>query len=280
MPKHSPVWGGTWASGCTGAEMLRRDLDAVGISYAVDGPDGPQYAADFHSLRHTYLTMLGRNGVDLRTAQELAGHSTPLLTARYSHRRLYDLVGAVDRLPTLVPITPEPDEGMTETSPRLTGTEHVADKLGVPPGVPNGYAGRHQTAASDNLQVIGEGCNRLPQPVEMQGAGAIQHRPASVRSELPGKDSNLDKESQNLFRHCPCVSMHVVERLENQRFRGSTFSPYPLVSTALATDWLHWLHEHPAGWTLCNDLLGTPSPRRPNPRPFLAPRTLANLTIF
>jgi hypothetical protein len=37
--------------------------------------------------------------VDLRTAQELAGHSTPNLTARYSHRRLYDLAGAVEKLP-------------------------------------------------------------------------------------------------------------------------------------------------------------------------------------
>jgi hypothetical protein len=31
------------------------------------------------------------------------GHSTPLLAARYSHRRLYDLAGAVDKLPKLVP---------------------------------------------------------------------------------------------------------------------------------------------------------------------------------
>jgi transposase-like protein len=39
-----------------------------------------QYA-DFHSLRHSYLTLGVRAGIDLRTAQELAGHSTPLLTA-------------------------------------------------------------------------------------------------------------------------------------------------------------------------------------------------------
>ena len=86
-PSTALVWPGTWASGCMGVEMFRRDLEAVGIAYAVEGPDGPEYA-DFHSLRHTYLTMLGRHGVDLRTVQELAGHSTPLLTARYSHRRL------------------------------------------------------------------------------------------------------------------------------------------------------------------------------------------------
>lgn len=79
--------------------MLRIDLDAAGIAYATEGPDGPEYA-DFHSLRHSYLTLGCRSGIDLRTLQELAGHSKPELTARYSHRRLYDLVGAVDKLPT------------------------------------------------------------------------------------------------------------------------------------------------------------------------------------
>jgi excisionase family DNA binding protein len=81
-----PVWGGTWARDGRGAEMLRLDLEAAGILYAVDGPDGPLFA-DFHALRHIYLTLGGRAGIDLRTLQELAGHSTPLLTARYSHRR-------------------------------------------------------------------------------------------------------------------------------------------------------------------------------------------------
>jgi site-specific recombinase XerD len=63
-----PLWGGTWARDHKGAEMLRIDLEAAGIPYAIDGPDGPLYA-DFHALRHTYITELGRAGVELRTAQ-------------------------------------------------------------------------------------------------------------------------------------------------------------------------------------------------------------------
>jgi integrase len=118
----SLVWGGTGASGRRWAEMLRFDLEAAGIAYAVDGPDGPEYA-DFHSLRHTYLTMLGRHGVDLRTVQELAGHSTPVLTARYSHRRLYDLAGAVEKLPNLV--SSEAAQ-ITEASRHRTGTDGSA----------------------------------------------------------------------------------------------------------------------------------------------------------
>jgi integrase/recombinase XerC len=101
-----PIWGGTWARHGKGAEMLRPDLEAAGIPYEVPGPDGPLFA-DFHALRHTYLTLGGRAGIDLRTLQELAGHSTPMQTARYSHRRLYDLAGAVEKLPRLLPDTRE-----------------------------------------------------------------------------------------------------------------------------------------------------------------------------
>lgn len=117
-----PVWGGTWARDHRGAEMLRADLEAAGIPYAVEGPDGPEYA-DFHSLRHSYLTLLGRNGVDLRTLMEMAGHSKPELTVRYSHRRLYDLAGAAEKLPTLVPPSADPSPVAAAQELRATGTD-------------------------------------------------------------------------------------------------------------------------------------------------------------
>jgi integrase/recombinase XerD len=41
--------------------------------------------ADFHSLRGLYITTLIMSGVDPKTAQELARHSTPTLTiGRYT----------------------------------------------------------------------------------------------------------------------------------------------------------------------------------------------------
>jgi hypothetical protein len=52
--------------------------------------------------------------MDLRTLQELAGHSTPVLTAHYSHRRLHDLAGAVEKLPRLLPDRP-PAEALHAT---------------------------------------------------------------------------------------------------------------------------------------------------------------------
>ena len=96
-----PVWPGTWASDNRGADMLRGDLRDAGIPYATPGPGGTKLYADFHALRHTYITSLGRSGVDLRTLQLLAGHSKPELTARYSHRSDADLAAAANLFPRL-----------------------------------------------------------------------------------------------------------------------------------------------------------------------------------
>jgi hypothetical protein len=100
--------------------MLRADLADAGIPYIVEGPDGPLHA-DFHALRHSYITALGRNGVDLRTAQELAGHSSPVLTARYMHVRLHDLAGSVKKLPSVLPTDDGPNRQAAVL--RATGTE-------------------------------------------------------------------------------------------------------------------------------------------------------------
>lgn len=81
------------------SEMLRGDLQAAGIPYVVEGPDGPLYA-DFHSLRHTYLTLGGRVGIDLRTLQELAGHHSPILTARCTQRKRSWAMSFAPREPT------------------------------------------------------------------------------------------------------------------------------------------------------------------------------------
>ncbi|MFL5245863.1 MAG: tyrosine-type recombinase/integrase [Gemmataceae bacterium] len=117
-----PIWVGNWARDYCGAEMLRGDLKSAGIPYSVDGPDGPLYA-DFHSLRHSYLTLGGRAGIDLRTLQELAGHSTPVLTARYSHRRLYDLAGAIEKLPSFLPPAEERPTGYFSLSADRDGRQ-------------------------------------------------------------------------------------------------------------------------------------------------------------
>ena len=77
---------------------------------------------------------------------------------------------------------------------RMTGTDGVQ---GVPPGVPTGGAKGHRTASIGNFRVIGAGGVESTQPVEMKGAGASQHRPASIgiNEGDGGRTRNLRSDS-------------------------------------------------------------------------------------
>ena len=78
--------------------------------------------ADFHSNRHTFITNLGRAGVPLSTAQKLARHSDPKLTANvYTHLGVADKAAAIESLPT--PPTAEPKTEPDTLS--ATGTDDV-----------------------------------------------------------------------------------------------------------------------------------------------------------
>jgi hypothetical protein len=78
--------------------MIRGDLAAAGVPYVVEGPDGPEYA-DFHALRHSFVTALAAAGVGPKELQTLARHSDPRLTLGvYTHsspERLAEAVGRV-----------------------------------------------------------------------------------------------------------------------------------------------------------------------------------------
>ncbi|HUU22353.1 MAG TPA: tyrosine-type recombinase/integrase, partial [Phycisphaerae bacterium] len=103
------------------AEMLRHDL-AVARRKWLDEPVTPAdrhrreessflayrdesgRVADFHSLRHTYVTSLIRAGASVKEVQELARHSDPRLTLGvYTHLGLQDKAAALRKLPSLAP---------------------------------------------------------------------------------------------------------------------------------------------------------------------------------
>jgi len=78
--------------------ILQPDLAAAGVPYVVQTHDGPRFA-DFHALRHSYLSALAASGVGIKELQELARHSDPRLTLGiYTHAREEELAGAVGRL--------------------------------------------------------------------------------------------------------------------------------------------------------------------------------------
>ncbi len=84
--------------GTRGAAMLRVDLDAAGIPYT----DKYGRQRDFHSLRHTFASLLNQANVPLATAQKLMRHSDPKLTANiYTHVMVNTKAEALARLPVI-----------------------------------------------------------------------------------------------------------------------------------------------------------------------------------
>jgi site-specific recombinase XerD len=51
-----------------------------------------------HSLRHTFASRLVKAGVNLAVVQKLLGHSSIVVTMRYSHLDMVDLQSAVARI--------------------------------------------------------------------------------------------------------------------------------------------------------------------------------------
>jgi integrase len=77
--------------------MLQRDLAEAGIPYLYDGK-----FADFHRLRHTFVTSLARARVHPKTTQTPARHSTISLTLDvYTSMIPAEQVEALAKLPSI-----------------------------------------------------------------------------------------------------------------------------------------------------------------------------------
>ena len=86
----------------TEVEKLADEHDLRTASKFLKPENANGEVADFHALRHTFITLLASSGVHPKVAQQLARHSTITLTMdRNSHTKLADLTAAVGTLPTL-----------------------------------------------------------------------------------------------------------------------------------------------------------------------------------
>jgi integrase len=111
------LWPGQWFR--KAARMLRKGLADARKEWVEFVPAGKErearetsdylrdkdregHVADFHSLRHGFITYLVTANVPPKVAQTLARHSTITLTMdRYAHLGVGDLVDALKRLPTI-----------------------------------------------------------------------------------------------------------------------------------------------------------------------------------
>ena len=100
------------------AAMIRVDLDAAEMPYRDDAGG----VADFHALRHTFVSRLAMSQVPVKVIMELARHSSPTLTlGGYAHVGLADAGRALDALPSLR----GPDTMLARQALQATGTDNA-----------------------------------------------------------------------------------------------------------------------------------------------------------
>jgi integrase/recombinase XerD len=98
-PLNEPVWPGCWAKGKEAEVMLKHDLKTAGIPYK----DESGRYADFHALRHTFITNMVKAGIAPKSAQSLARHSTIDLTMNvYTSLTVHDQASALAALPPIL----------------------------------------------------------------------------------------------------------------------------------------------------------------------------------
>ena len=122
------------------AKMLREDLEAARAVWLGEAKtkaerrkrtesdflkyrDRDGLVADFHALRHTFITNLARRGVHPKLAQDLARHCDVNLTlSRYSHTVLKERATALQALRPTPPTEPA-DDKTPKREPAVDGSE-------------------------------------------------------------------------------------------------------------------------------------------------------------
>ncbi len=161
------------------SKIIKADLDTAEIPYK----DESGRYADFHSLRHTFITNLARGGVHPKVAQQLARHSTIGLTMdRYSHSALSDLRDALLVLPRLSEVPDQVRHRATGTTGKLL-PNRLPNFLPTPATSP----GPRPASGCIVASIHGDEAN-APEPVGIGKTGYSSRRSASVRAT--GVDRN------------------------------------------------------------------------------------------
>jgi len=205
------------------AEMLKRDFSAAGIPYV----DDAGLFADFHALRHSYISLITAGGVHPIIAQRLARHSDINLTmTRYSHTLLEDEAKRLEALPQFPSVfdgAPKPERAVL----RATGTD--GGDVGRATGGPAGESvlplclPRNEPSGRTNMQASA-----------VRGA---QEPGTPVESSSPAKPPRISKNteqkaSEDASDECQNSSTPGRIRTCNPRFRRPM--RYPIAPRAHA----------------------------------------------
>lgn len=184
------------------ADMFRADVEAAGLPYR----DDADLVADFHSLRHTFITNLARGGVHPKVAQALARHSTITLTMdRYSHTLVEEQSAALDVLPNL--------SAASQQEARATGTDGAKTASGdLASGL--AFSGRLSRTAAD--------CGGLS-PVE--GNNSPPAKATAENTSKPTSESGEGGIRPARFPQPPFVSAIYAKLLCRQGFDGVWLVP-------------------------------------------------------
>ncbi len=149
-PSGEPVWPGKWRDNA--ADLIRRDLAKARAAWLESFQDARQRTeaersdflsycdsegryADFHALRHTYISRIVQSGASAKTAQTLARHSTVQLTlGRYAHATLLDLASAVGALPPVDSTGPQAERQALAATGTDGRAKNLAPNLAPQPG--------------------------------------------------------------------------------------------------------------------------------------------------
>ena len=185
--------------------------------------------ADFHSLRHTFITNLCNGGVHPKTAQALARHSTITLTMdRYTHLTVASQTDALDALPNLTTRSPA-------TALRATGT---ADENAQPDSQSEGGKGRTFADVSGLSKGQISELRDHDKGLETQGLSRVSKPSANG---TPGRIRTCDlrfRKPQDAFGN--------PHRIKAKRICMSTACPSPRTSARSPRDRAR-LAEAPAG---------------------------------
>ena len=194
-PPGRPVWPGKWAD--RAGEMMGRDLAEARDAWlggAADAAergrraasdflayrDGDGRYADFHSLRHTFISGLVRAGVTPKVAQTLARHSTITLTMdRYSHTGLHDTAAAVAKLPALAaggppavhPARQEARATRTDGPPVCTEFARTPARPGRKLATPDSEPGDTGVLTGPTQTLVASGVSNRSRPLTAEGEG-------------------------------------------------------------------------------------------------------------